>query len=150
MLEIMLSNDVFGALMKKHAYEVVSHLLKSGINFSVLTNIDDVTFDPVLPPHISKNFKPITMFFLAGYTFESTQVSEGYVSFEAGFGSDNFGSLVNVPIQAILQIIVEEIPIFINLSNPPKIQPKNIEESSVKRSMEALMSNPENQKLLKK
>ncbi len=150
MLESMLSNSTFNQLMTKHAHEVISSLLKEGVNFSILTNITDVQFDPVLPTQISQNFKPITMFFLAGYTFESTQLNPEIMSFEAGFGSDNFGSIVSVPMHAILQIIVEEIPIFINLSNPPKIEEKKSTEEGVKRSMDALMSNPENQKLLKR
>ncbi|MBV5277443.1 MAG: hypothetical protein J0647_00060 [Campylobacteraceae bacterium] len=150
MLEEMLHSDDFNALMKKNAHDIAELLLKRGINFSILTNISDVTFDPALPPHISKNFKSITMFFLAGYTFESTQISDNYISFEAGFGTDNFGSLVSVPLEAILQIIVEEIPIFINLGTPLKVQNKSVEEKGIKRSMDALMSNPQNQKLLKK
>ncbi|MDD3342259.1 MAG: hypothetical protein PHR87_01625 [Sulfurospirillaceae bacterium] len=150
MLESVLSNKIFNQLMQKHVHEVISFLLKEGVNFSILTNIVDVKFDPILPSHISQNFKPITMFFLAGYTFDSTHIDEEVMSFEAGFGSDNFGSIVSVPMHAILQIIVEEIPIFINLSTPPKIEEKKPTEEGIKRSMDALMSNPENQKLLKR
>ncbi len=90
MLESLLGCEEFNGLMKKHAKEVLELLLKRGANFSILTNIADVTFDPPLPVEISQNFKPITMFFLAGYTFESTQIYNGKISFEAGFGSDNF------------------------------------------------------------
>lgn len=150
MLEGLLGSEEFQGLMKRHAKEVLEQLLKRGVNFSILTNISDVTFDPELPAEIRQNFKSITMFFLAGYTFESTQIYNGKISFEAGFGSDNFGSLVSLPIEAILQIIIEEIPIFINLSTPPKSQAKEPKETGLKRSMEALMSNPNNQKLIKK
>jgi len=150
MLEGLLGSEAFYDLMKKHAKEVLESLLKQGINFSILTNISDVTFDPALPSQISQNFKPITMFFLAGYTFESTQVYNDRISFEAGFGSDNFGSLVSLPVEAILQIIIEEIPVFINLSTPPKSVVQVPKETGIKRSMEALMSNPDNQKLIKK
>lgn len=150
MLEGLLGSEEFHGLMKKHAKEVLEMLLKRGVNFSILTNIADVTFDPALPSHISQNFKPITMFFLAGYTFESTQIYNGRISFEAGFGSDNFGSLVSLPIEAILQIIIEEIPVFINLSTPPKAAVLVPKETGIKRSMEALMSNPNNHNLIKK
>ncbi|WP_263833274.1 hypothetical protein [Sulfurospirillum oryzae] len=150
MLETLLGSEDFHTLMKKHTKEVLELLLKRGVNFSILTNIADVSFDPALPMQISQGFKPITMFFLAGYTFESTQIYNGKISFEAGFGSDNFGSLVSLPIEAILQIIIEEIPVFINLSTPPKTVEKLPKESGLKRSMEAFMSNPENQKLVKK
>ena len=89
MLENLLGSEDFHALMKKHAKEVIELLLKRGVNFSILTNIADVTFDPPLPAEIRQNFKPITMFFLAGYTFESTQLYNGKMSFEAGCGSDS-------------------------------------------------------------
>jgi len=150
MLETLLGSEDFNGLMKRHAKEVLELLLKRGVNFSILTNISDVTFDPALPAEIRQNFKPITMFFLAGYTFESTQLYNGRISFEAGFGSDNFGSLVSLPIEAILQIIIEEIPIFINLSTPPKAVVQAPKETGLRRSMEAFMSNPDNHKLIKK
>lgn len=149
MIEVLLGSADFNALMKKHATEVMEMLLKRGIHFSVLTNIADVSFAPALPEHISKGFKPITMFFLAGYTFESTQIYNGVLSFEAGFGSDNFGSLVSLPVGSVLQIIIEEIPVFINLATPLKKEEPKPKDEGVKRSMSALMANPENQKLLK-
>jgi len=151
MLETLLGSSGFHGLMKKHIQEVLELLLQEGTNFSILTNISDVSFDPELPDEISKNFKPITMFFLAGYTFESTQFDNGILSFEAGFGNNNFGSIVSLPIEAILQIIVEEIPVLINLSAPPKTaMPKSSQDLGLKRSMSAFMSNPHNQKLIKK
>ena len=150
MIEALVGDEAFHGMMKKHTHEIVELLLKKGVHFSILTNVSDVNFDPELPENITQGFKPITMFFLAGYTFESTQISDRYISFEAGFGSDNFGSIVSVPIQSILQIIVEEIPIFINLSNPPKIPIKQPQEQGIRKSMDALVSNPQNQKLIKK
>ena len=149
MLENVLGSADFNALMKRHATELMEMLLKKGINFSLLTNIADVSFSPPLPEYISKGFKPITMFFLAGYTFESTQIYNGVISFEAGFGSDNFGSLVSLPVESVLQVIIEEIPVFINLSNPPKKEEPKPKDNGIKRSMDALMSNPQNKKLLK-
>lgn len=151
MLDTLLGNEEFHGIMKKHAKEVLDVLLKRGINFSILTNIADVSFEPPLPAQISQNFKPITMFYLAGYTFESTQIYNGKISFEAGFGNDNFGSLVSLPIESILQIIIEEVPVFINLSTPPiKPATKEMKESGQRRSMDAFLSNPHNQKLIKK
>lgn len=150
MLENLLSSEEFHGLMRRHTKEVLEVLLKKGMHFSILTNIADVTFEPELPASIRQNFKPITMFFLAGYTFESTQLYNGKISFEAGFGSDNFGSLVSLSVDAILQIIIEDIPVFINLSTPPKVLKTVPKEHGLKRSMEALMSNPENKKLIQK
>ena len=149
MIDQMLGSYDFQTLMRRHATEFVEMLLVKGIHFSVLTNIEDVSFSPILPESITKGFKPITMFFLAGYTFESSQIYNGVLSFEAGFGSDNFGSVVSIPVESILQIIVEEVPIFINLSRPIKREKPSLKEDGIKRSMDALMANPKNKNLLK-
>ena len=142
MIETLLEHPDFRHLMKRHASEIMEMLLKRGVHFSILTNIADVSFSPTLPEQITEGFKPITMFFLAGYTFESTQLYNGKMSFEAGFGSDNFGSLVSLPVEAILQIIIEEIPVFINLSTPPKNVAKAPKENGLRRSMERLCPIP--------
>jgi hypothetical protein len=84
---------------------------------------------------------------LSGYTFESAKIDKGYFVFEAGFGSENFGATVSVPLLAIKQLFVEEHPIVINLAEPLLAQKK---EDKVQNSMEALLNNPENKKLLKK
>lgn len=151
MLEALLSDEEFHGIMKRHVKDILEVLLKRGINFSILTNIADVAFDPPLPTEIRQGFKPITMFYLAGYTFESTQIYNGQISFEACFGNDNFGSLVVLPLTSILQVIIEEIPIFINLSTPVKSSVSTVQkENGQKRSMDAFLSNPENQGLIRK
>ena len=152
MLHELLSDENFSSVMKLHARELIEMLLRKGVNFSVLTNISSVRFDPPLPEEISSTFKPITLFVLAGYTFESPQTDEENLYFEAGFGTDNIGSFVTVPFSSVLQIIIEETPIFINLSIPSKNskEVKKEKKNGIKRSMEALMSNPENRALLKK
>ncbi len=73
---------------------------------------------------------------------------EDELIFEAGFGQENIGSFVSVPLSAILQIVIEETPILINLSIPK--EPEEKDNGGVEKSMEALLSNPENQKLFKK
>jgi len=148
MLQDVLNDPVFSGEMKRHVKEVLEILLKKGTNFSILTNVAEISFEPALPEEIRSTFKPITMFVLAGYTFESCIVDEWGISFEAGFGHDNFGSLVSVPLLSVLQIIVDETPILINLSVDVEEKTKP-SSKGVKRSMEALLSNPENEKLLK-
>ncbi|PHR53601.1 MAG: hypothetical protein COA44_15160, partial [Arcobacter sp.] len=74
--------------------------------------------------------------------------------FEAGFGADNLGSVVTVPLLGIMQIIIDETPIFVNLASPTETkvtEAKNnpSENSGQKSSMEALLANPENKKFLK-
>ncbi len=148
MLQDVLNDPVFSAEMKRHVRDVLEILLKKGTNFSILTNIAEISFEPTLPEEIRSTFKPITMFVLAGYTFESCIVDEWGISFEAGFGHENYGSLVSVPLLSVLQIIVDETPILINLSVDVEDKPKPTSKG-IERSMEALLSNPENEKLLK-
>ena len=148
MLQDVLNDPVFSKEMKRHVRDVLEILLKKGTNFSILTNLSEIDFEPALPEEIRATFKPITMFVLAGYTFESCLVDEWGISFEAGFGHENYGSLVSVPLLSVLQIIVDETPILINLSVDVDERPKE-KSNGLKRSMEALLSNPENEKLLK-
>ncbi len=149
MLQNVLSDPDFSSEMRRHVRSTLEILLQKGINFSILTNVAEISFEPPLPEEIISTFKPITMFVLAGYTFESCIVDDWGVSFEAGFGHENFGSLVSVPILSVLQVIVDDTPILINLSVDVK-EKKQPASKGVKRSMEALLSNPENEKLLKK
>ena len=72
--------------------------------------------------------------------------------FEAGFGSENFGSVVTVPLLSIMQIIVEETPLFINLATYREkiVAKKEIDRGGVENSMASFLSNPENSKFIKK
>jgi len=149
MLQNVLNDVDFSAEMKRHVKKTLEILLKKGINFSILTNVAEIDFEPSLPEEIRSTFKPITMFVLAGYTFESCIVDDWGVSFEAGFGHENYGSLISVPMLSVLQVIVDETPILINLSIDVEEKPKE-KTKGIKRSMEALLSNPENEKLLNK
>ena len=72
--------------------------------------------------------------------------------FEAGFGSDNFGSVVSVPLLSIMQIIIDETPVFINLSvykDEVQEQSREGDDKGVKNSMASFLNNPENSKFLK-
>ena len=145
MLYDLLQDDEFGAILKNHAIDIIYYLFEKDQEFGILTDIKNVEFNPPLPAHIHSKLPEFTLFLLMNYTFESAKLEEGYLTFEAGFGEENFGSVVKVPIESILQIIVDETPIFVNLTasvQAPKNKPKS--------SMEALLSNPENQKFLKK
>lgn len=149
MLQEILNDPQFCKEMRRHVYEVLNFLLTKGTNFSILTNVNEISFEPALPQEIRMGFKPITMFYLAGYTFESCVVDEDEISFEAGFGNENFGSFVRIPLLCVLQVIVEDTPILINLSVDVEKAIKK-EQQGIKKSMEALLSNPHNQKLFKK
>ena len=118
--------------------------MKKNSEFAIACEIEHITFTPELPANILETFKETVLFILSGYSFETAKLEEGYFSFEAGFGENNFGSTVTVPLLAIKQLFVGDNPIVMNFAQPHKKK-----EASAKNSMEALLNNPENKKLLK-
>ena len=152
MLENIIQDEDFARLMKKNIEELIALFFQKEQNFGILCKIEEITFNPQLPEEINSEFRPLTLFFLAGYTFETARIEDGYLIFEAGFGSDNFGSVVSVPLLSIIQVIVDETPVLINLAIEPtvKTEPKSVDEKGVKNSMASFLSNPENSKFLKK
>ncbi|MBE3022480.1 MULTISPECIES: hypothetical protein [Campylobacter] len=142
MLESLLDNEEFSLLMKMHVYECIDFLLQNNVNFSIMANLPLVNFNPPLPPEVSINFNmPVIMFSLGGYTFESAVLSQEELSFEAGFGTQNFASLVTLPLGAIVQILVENSPVLINFSI------HKARQDQTKKSMSIFMSNPNNRDL---
>lgn len=152
MLENIIHDSDFASLMQKNIQELILHFFEKEQNFGILCNIENVSFEPSLPEKINAEFRPFTLFFLAGYTFETARISDDMLVFEAGFGVDNFGSLVSVPLLSIMQIIVDETPIFINLSSRKikKVVENKVDGNGVKNSMASFLSNPENSKFVKK
>ncbi len=155
MLYEILSDKEFRKMMQKHAAEIMSFLFDKNCHFSVFANIEKISFNPPLPSHITEQFQQGILFVLAGYTYESARVDDKNLYFEAGFGSENIGSFVTVPISSIIQILVEENPIFVNLAYINDEEDEEEEkisknEEGIKKSMEIFASNPENEKLLKK
>ena len=151
MLENVIQDSDFASLMQKNIQELMIHFFEKEQNFGILCNIEQVTFEPSLPDSINAEFRPLTLFFLAGYTFETAHITDDMLIFEAGFGVDNIGSLVSVPLLSIMQIIIDETPIFINLSShkTKRVTNKKVQESGVKDSMASFLSNPENSKFIK-
>ncbi len=135
----------YRALIEDHIEKTIGYLFNKNQEFSLACEIKYVDFNPELPSGIKETFKDTVLFILSGYTYETAKLETEYFSFEAGFGSENFGSTVTVPLLAIKQIIVADHPIVFNLS-----QPIEKEKATKESSMEALLNNPENKKLLKK
>lgn len=146
-----LETEEFSKLMREHTLNTIKYLFKSDQEFSVACEISAVHFEPSLPSEIHDTLPEITLFMIANYSFETASAEEGYLSFEAGFGSENIGALVQIPLGAIRQLFVEEYPILINVA-PHGENAKDEEEKSndEDNSMNALLNNPENAKLLKK
>ncbi len=135
----------YRALMEEHIIKTIGYLFEKNQEFAVACEVKYVSFNPELPSSLQKTFQETVLFILSGYTFETAKLEDGIFYFEAGFGEDNFGSTVTVPLLAIKQLLVGDHPIVLNLA-----QPLTKKETSSKNSMEALMNNPKNKKLLKK
>jgi len=151
LLENIIQDKNFGQLMKKNIQELIILFFQKEQNFGILCKIEEITFTPALPEDINSEFRPLTLFFLAGYTFETARIEDENLIFEAGFGSDNIGSVVSVPLLSIIQIIIDETPVLINLAidNKEETEELKVDESGVKNSMASFLSNPENSKFLK-
>lgn len=152
MLNNVIQDSAFAELMKNNIRDMIVHFFENNINFGVLCNIEDVSFDTVLPEDIASAFHPMTLFFLAGYTFDTARVLGDDLVFEAGFGSDNFGSVTTVPLLSIMQVVIDDTPVLINLATYKKaslnVVSKNDknDSSGVENSMNSFLSNPENSK----
>lgn len=151
MLESVINDRDFAELMQKNIQDIIIHFFNKEQNFGILCKIDDISFNPELPESINSEFRPLTLFFLAGYTFETARVEDGYLIFEAGFGGDNFGSVVTVPLLSIMQVIIDETPVLINLANYEKMLEvqEETDTGGVENSMASFLNNPENSKFLK-
>jgi hypothetical protein len=152
-LESVINDKNFAYLMQKNIQDIIIHFFEKEQNFGILCKIDDINFNPELPSDINDEFRPLTLFFLAGYTFETARIEEDLLVFEAGFGGDNFGSVVSVPLLSILQVIIDETPVLINLANPGieiEVKEESIDTNGVDNSMASFLNNPENSKFLKK
>jgi len=152
LLEQVIEDKRFAALMQKNIQELLVHFFQKEQNFGILCKIGDVSFDPPLPSSINSEFRSLTLFFLAGYTFESAYIQDDMLYFEAGFGPENFGSIVRVPLLSIMQVIIDETPVLINLAiyKQEEIKEVDLDENGVENSMKSFLSNPENSKFLKK
>ncbi len=146
----LLQTPEYRTLIQSHIFETIKYLFDKNQEFALACEVKHITFTPELPSEIKDSFDDTVLFILSGFTFESAQLNEEYFSFEAGFGSENFGSTVSLPLLAIKQLFVGDNPIVINLANPVIESEKKKEGSASKKSsMEALLNNPENKKLLK-
>ncbi len=152
MLDNVIQDSGFASLMQKNIRELIILFFEKEQNFGILCSIENVSFDPKLPDSINSEFRSLTLFFLAGYTFETARITDDMLVFEAGFGPDNFGSLVSVPLLSIMQIIIDETPVFINLASRKikRVVEKKADNHGVKNSMASFLSNPENSKFIKK
>ena len=141
----LLQTSEYKDLMSEHIYNTIDYLFKKNQEFAIACVIQHLSFNPELPESIKDSFDEIALFILSGYTFETATLTNDTFTFEAGFGENNFGSTITVPLLAIKQLMVGDSPIILNLAEHTPTKP-----ATAKNSMESLLNNPENKKLLKK
>jgi len=138
-------------MLESQIFEVIEYLINKDEEFSITANINGVDFNPEMPESISKNFSHFTLFTLSNYTYESIILTEKTITFEAGFGSENFGSHVTVPLYAIFQIVIDESILFLNPTATVEKYFEKVEEDTddqTSRSMNAFTMNKKNKDLL--
>lgn len=146
MLEEFLKDSEFASMMHRNIYDLLNLLMQKNIQFDILVSTKFVNFSPELPQEIKANFNPsVILFSLAGYSLSSVEISKDEIKFEAGFGPDNFASLVSVPIGAIIRISIDENPILINFATYSPSDSKTKQE----RSKQIFLNNPKNRDIFK-
>ncbi|GAA8672242.1 hypothetical protein Kyoto101A_00110 [Helicobacter pylori] len=95
-------------LNNKHCMEYLQFLSKNHLSFNLLCERDAIDFSPKLPKEIHEKFGSLVLFVLAGYTLESLIIDAKSVQLEAGFGPNNIGSVVQVELPGIIQILIKE------------------------------------------
>lgn len=148
----IVEDENYRDLVENQIYEVIEYLLDKDEEFSITANINGVSFNPNIPKTISESFPHFTLFTLANYTYSTIELTDTHISFETGFGAENFGSVVTIPLYSIFQIVIDESILFLNPTatiekyfakekeNTPNIDQKQ-------RSMNAFKMNKDNKDL---
>ncbi len=139
-------------LMKKHIKEMIEFLLENSNGFNVVTQTKECKFNPPLPKSILEAIGEVAIFAVVNYSFETAAVEDDVLSFEAGFGAENFGSKVEIPLLAIRAIMIGEELLLINTAEENNKKEEILEDdiSIDELDVPAFLKNPENQHLLKK
>jgi len=133
-----MNKNSFIKMKTQHAKDVLYFLLLNKEEFSVVAYLKAISFNPTLPKEIMENFDEAILFILANYTLQSAHIKDDNLIFEAGFGKENFGSEVTIPLSNIIQIIQNNTPLFVNpFANIINKNPKN-----------PFLQNPKNRKFL--
>jgi len=146
MIKDIIENENYKLLVSEQIKETMKYLIQSDEEFAVTANIKGITFNPELPETIYNQLSSFSLFILANYTYSTLELDDKYIYFEAGFGKENFGSLVKIPYNAIFQIIVDESILFVNSTATVKsfFTKKDQED----KSFNAFKNNPNNENLI--
>ena len=144
MINNIIENTQYKDLVSSQIKDTISFLLEQNQEFAVTANIDAIKFDPELPSATLEQLSKFSLFILSNYTYSTVKIDDSNIYFEAGFGSENFGSTVKIPFYAIFQIVVEESILFVNSVATVDKFNKDAKE----KSLNAFKNNPNNKDLI--
>ena len=142
MINDIIEDIEYKKLVEEQIKENIIFLLNKNQEFSVTANIESATFTPELPKVIKDQMHKFSLFILSNYTYSTVQINDMHLSFEAGFGSENFGSEVKIPLHSVFQLIVDESILYINSVATVEKFNKNVK----KNSFDVFKNNPNNKK----
>ena len=142
MVKDIIENNEYKSLVEKQIKETILFLLEKNQEFSITANIEPITFNPELPKVIKDQMHKFSLFILSNYTYTTVQINDEYMTFEAGFGNENFGSVVKIPLYAIFQIVIDESILYINSVATVEKFNKDLK----KNSFNIFKNNPNNKK----
>ena len=144
MINKVIENETYKDLMKKQIKELVDYLLNQDLEFAITVNINNADFNPELPSSIKSKLSKFSLFILSNYTYTTVKIDNDTISFEAGFGSENFGSTVTIPLESVFQIVIDDSILLIN--PVATVEKFNEKKASINKSMNIFKNNPNNKK----
>ena len=145
MINDIIEDTKYKDLVSLQIKNTIDFLLERNQEFAITANIKAVKFNPDLPEATKEQLSKFTLFILSNYTFTTIKLENNNLYFEAGFGSENFGSVVEVPLYSIFQIVLGESILFVN----PVATVEKFNEDTVEKSLNVFKSNPNNKNLIK-
>lgn len=142
MITDIIEDNEYKDLVCKQVKETIEFLLDNNQEFSITANIEGMTFNPELPKAIKDQLVKFSLFILSNYTYTTVTIDDNFLTFEAGYGSENFGSVAKVPLHCVFQIVVDESILYINSVATVDKFNQNKEQNS----MNVFKNNPNNKK----
>jgi hypothetical protein len=145
MITDIIEHEEYKNLVSSQIKETIDFLIEKNQEFSITANIEPIVFNPELPSTIMDKMSAYPLFVLSNYTYTTVYIDDEFMTFEAGYGSENFGSVAKIPIHSIFQIIMDESILYINSVATVEKFNKDQNLNSV-NSMNVFKNNPNNKK----
>jgi hypothetical protein len=114
MINNLLQDDTYKNLTSSQVKQLIEYLQANNQEFNLTATLNCIEFSPQLPSNIYNTLNQFTLFSLMNYTFSSLVIKNSSLEFEAGFGSENFGSVCSIPYTAVFQIGIDDSILYIN------------------------------------